>query len=137
MSAAIYREFTLSRPSVWAALVAFVRGNAKAQLDRGNPLRVIITAEEKKRNTEQNRFYWGAVVTPIADQSWVDGRQFSKDVWHEYFARLFGTCEDVTLPDGEVISRRKSTSDMTVGEFSDYIQQVQAYAATNLGVLFQ
>lgn len=137
MSAALYREFTLNAPSVWAAIVAFVKGNARAQVDRGRPLRVIITAEERKRNPEQNRFYFGAVIAQISEQSWVEGQQFSKDVWHEYFARLYGVCEDITLPDGEVVTRRKSTTDMTVSEFSDYTHRVQAHAATELGVEFR
>jgi hypothetical protein len=137
MSAALYREFRVIGPSVWQALVAFVRSNAKAQADKGQPLRIIVTAEERKRNSEQNRFYWGAVITPIMDQAWVNGRQFDKDIWHEYFARLYGVCEDVTLPDGEIVTRRKSTSDMTVAEFSEYLERVQAHAAGELGVCFQ
>lgn len=136
MAAALYREFTLRGPSVWQALVAFVRGNAKAQADKGQPLRIIVTAEDRKRGAEQNRFYWGAVIAAISEQAWVNGQRFSKDAWHEYFAREYGVCEDVVLPTGEVIVRRKSTSDMTVAEFSEYTHKVQAHAATELGVEF-
>lgn len=136
MSAAIYREFKLTGAGVWQALCAFVKANAQACNDSRKPLRVIITQDEKKRNTEQNRYYWGPVLTTIAEQAWVEGRQYSKDVWHEFFARRFGVCEDVILPDGEIVSRRKSTTDMGVGEFSAYTQAVQAYAATELGVEF-
>jgi hypothetical protein len=136
MTAALYREIILRGPTQWLAAVAFVRANAKSQNDLGKPLRLIITAEEKKRNEQQNRFYWGAVLRSISEQAWVAGHQFDKDTWHEYFARLYGVCEDVTLPDGEVITRRKSTTTMTVAEFSEYLDQVQAHAAGQLGVLF-
>ncbi len=133
---ALYREFRLHNANVWPSLVAFVKANAAVFADRGQPLRLIVTADEKKRNAVQNRFYFGVVLRDIAEQSWVDGKQFSKDVWHEHLARMFGVCEDMTLPDGEIIVRRKSTTDMTVGEFSEYLNQVQAYAAGTLGVEF-
>jgi hypothetical protein len=137
MSAALYREFTLRDANVWGAFLALVKANAPTFAKKGEPLRVIITSEEKKRNAEQNKFLWGVVYRDIAEQAWVNGQQFDKDTWHEYFARKFGVCEDVTLPDGEIIVRRKSTTQMTVGEFSEYLNQIQAYAAGTLGVEFQ
>lgn len=136
MSAVLYREFTLRNGGMWAAVVAFVKANAPSFAENGTPLRLIVTAEEKKRNEAQNKFYWGAVLKQIAEQGWVNGRQFDKDTWHEYFARMYGVCEDVTLPDGEIVSRRKSTTQMSVGEFSAYTASVQAYAANQLGVSF-
>ena len=132
---AIYREFPLRAPSAWTALVAFVKANAQACLDRGHTLRVIVTEDEKKRNSEQNRRYWGYILKTISDQAWVNGRQFDKDVWHEWFARKFGVCEDITLPNGEIIVRRKSTTDMTIGEFSEYMNLVESDAAHDLGVV--
>ncbi|PRH37750.1 recombination protein NinB [Burkholderia gladioli] len=137
MSAALYREFVIRNGSIWSNVVAFVRANAKVFADRGEPLRVIVTAEEKQRNAAQNRLYWGAILRSIAEQAWVDGRQFDKDAWHEYFARLYGVSDELTLPDGEIILRRKSTSQMSVGEFSTYLNQIQAYAANELGVEFE
>jgi hypothetical protein len=136
VSAVLYREFTLRNGGIWSAVVAFIKANAPGLAEKGTPLRLIVTAEERKRNAEQNRFYWGAVLKQIAEQAWVNGAQFDKDTWHEYFARQFGVCEDVTLPDGEIVSRRKSTTQMSVGEFSAYINSVQAYAANQLGVSF-
>jgi hypothetical protein len=134
---AIYREFPLRAPSAWTALVAFIKANAQACLDRGHTLRVIVTEDEKKRNSEQNRRYWGYILKTISDQAWVNGRQFDKDVWHEWFARKFGVCEDITLPNGEIIVRRKSTTDMTIGEFSEYMNLVESDAAHDFGVIFE
>lgn len=134
--AVLYREFQLRSPSTWANVLAFVKANAKACLDRGEPLRLIVTSDEKKRNAEQNRFYWGVALRDISEQAWIDGKQYDKDTWHEYFARMFGVSDEITLPDGEIITRRKSTTQMTVGEFSTYVNQVQAWAANHLGVEF-
>lgn len=133
----LYREFILRSPEVWSVLVAFVRANAKAMADAKTPLRVIVTASEAKRNSEQNKRYWGFVLKTIAASAWVDGKQFPADTWHEFFARKFGVCEDVTLPGGEVISRRRSTTDMTVSEFTAYVAEVEAHAMSHLGVTFE
>ncbi|WP_211234106.1 recombination protein NinB [Chitinilyticum litopenaei] len=131
------REFILNQPSVWQAFMAFIRQNAKAAIASGKPLMLIVTTADKKRNNEQNRRYWKAVLQPIAQQAWVAGRQYSAEVWHEHYARKFGVCEDMTLPNGEVVTRRKSTTEMTVAEFSEYMQRVEADAASELGVLFE
>lgn len=132
----LYREFVLRSPVAWQALAQLVAANAKAFIDRGRPLRVIVTEDEKKRTSEANRFYWGAVLTTIAEQAWVDGRQYSKDVWHEHFARLYLPHTEIVTPYGEIVSRRKSTTELTVSEFSDYLQRVQSDAASSLGVIF-
>lgn len=136
MAGILYREFLLTGQDPWKSCVSLVKANAKACNDRGRPLRVIVTEEEERRRLQQNRFYWGAVITRIAEQAWVEGQQFSKEAWHEYYGRMFGVCQDVTLPDGEVVTRRLSTSDMGVGEFTEYCEKVQAHAATTFGVEF-
>lgn len=134
MSTALYREFTLRNGGVWSALVAFVRANAPTFASNGEPLRVIVTAEERQRNAAQNRFYWGAVLKQVSESAWVDGKQYDKDTWHEFFSRRFGICEEVTLPDGEIVVRRQSTTRMSVGAFTEYLDAVQSYATSELGV---
>jgi hypothetical protein len=132
----LYREFVLRSPAAWQALAQLVAANAKAFIDRGRPLRVIVTEDEKRRTDSANRFYWGAVLTTIAEQAWVDGRQYGKDVWHEHFARLYLPHTEIVTPYGEIVSRRKSTTELTVSEFSEYLQRVQSDAASSLGVMF-
>lgn len=134
---AIYREFPLTGIGAWQRLVQFVKANAKACLEDNKPLRVIITQDEKKRNNEQNKRLWGYLYKTISEQAWVSGRQFSKDVWHEHFARMFGVCEEMTLPDGEIITRRKSTTDMNIAEFAEFMNQIESYAVSELGVCFE
>lgn len=133
---AIYREFILRGPSVWQALAAFVKANAKAACDASKPLRVIVTSSERKRNAEQNARLWKAVYEQIEQQAWVNGRQYDKDTWHEYLAGMFLPKDEIELPDGTKRLRRKSTTELTVSEFSEYMQSVEAYAANELGVMF-
>jgi hypothetical protein len=87
----------------------------------------------RKRTAPQNRRYWGkGVLAQIAEQATVGGRLFSSETWHEQFKRQFiGVVE---LPNGEVIG--KSSTNLTTAEFSDFCQQVEAFAATDLNVMF-
>lgn len=131
---ALYREFVMRTESNWNAFCAFMKANNAACLESGNPLRIIVTQSEAKRNAEQNRRYWGHVLRSIAESAWVNGRLYDADTWHEHYARKFGVCEDVPLPTGEVVVRRKSTTQMTVKEFAEYMTRVEVDAATELGV---
>lgn len=135
VSRTLYREFVLRGPSVWALLVAFVKANAEACIKRNKPLRVIVTEEDRKRSTEANARYW-KLLSIIAENAWVDGRKFDKEVWHEMFARMYLPLEEMVLPDGEIIQRRQTTTALKVGAFSEYMQQVEAYASMELGVEF-
>ena len=92
-----------------------------------------LTVSLRKRTKAQNRRYWGnGVLKQIADQATVNGRLYSAETWHEQFKRQFiGVVE---LPSGEVIG--KSSADLTTAEFCEFCDQVEAYAATHLGVTF-
>ena len=95
--------------------------------------RWVLTVSLRKRTKAQNRRYWGnGVLKQIADQATVNGRLYSAETWHEQFKRQFiGVVE---LPSGEVIG--KSSADLTTAEFCEFCDQVEAYAATHLGVTF-
>lgn len=95
--------------------------------------RLVLTCKPHKRTPAQNRRYWGrGVLAQIAEQATVGGRLFSADVWHEQFKRQFIGVEE--LPNGEVIG--KSSTGLTTAEFCEFCDQVEAYAATELGVVF-
>lgn len=137
MARDLYREITIRGPEQLQAATQFIARNARGCIDRGTPIRLIITTEEQKRHAGQNAHYWGAILRDISEQAWVGGRQYSADTWHEYFAQQYAAHDDVTLPDGQVVSRRKSTTKMGVSEFADYMQRVEAYGATELGVKYR
>jgi hypothetical protein len=106
-----------------------LKSNWKAMADAGKPLAVQITEHKAKRNSEQNRLYW-SLLSEIAATAWVDGKQFSKEAWHGHFAGEFIGWEDT--PGGHRIPI--STTTLSVGEFADYISQVQLYAVAELGI---
>ena len=95
--------------------------------------RWVLTIQRRKRTPKQNRRYWGGgVLAQIAAQAAVGGRLFSAETWHEQFKRQFiGVVE---LPSGEVVG--ESSAKLTTAEFTLFCDQVEAYAATELGVTF-
>jgi hypothetical protein len=89
---------------------------------------------EEKRRAVANALYW-ARLEELAEQLPVDGRYFTADAWHEQIARWWLPKVEVALPSGKLFMRRKSTSELTTQEFSEYLEKFAAWAA-NKEVLF-
>ena len=103
----------------------------KATLTAGKRLQ--LTVKPEKRSQAQNRRYWGqGVLAQVAAQAVVGGKLYSAEVWHEQFKRMFIGFDE--LPNGQIIG--KSSTGLTTAEFCDFCTQVEAYAATELGVRF-
>ncbi len=120
-----------NRAQAWAAIKAQVYPFLARWLQDGK--RLVLTIKLRKRTAPQNRRYWGqGVLAQIAAQATVGGKLFAAETWHEQFKRQFiGVIE---LPNGGV--QGKSSTDLTTAEFSEFCTQVEAYAATELGVMF-
>lgn len=125
-------EITLhNRQQAWAAIKALVFPFLAAAFQAGG--RWVLTIKRMTRTKAQNRRYWGnGVLAQIAEQAVVNGRQYDAEVWHEQFKRQFIGVEE--LPDGSV--RGKSSAKLTTAQFSEFCAQVEAYAASELGVTF-
>ena len=120
-----------NRQQAWAVIKTVVFDFLRCALERGGVW--ILTITRKKRTQKQSRRYWGnGVLAQIAQQAAVNGRLFSAEVWHEQFKRMFIGYEE--LPNGQIIG--KSSTKLTTLEFSEFCDQVEAYAATELGVTF-
>lgn len=120
-----------NRAQAWAAIKAQVFPFLATVLQGGG--RWVLSITRRKRTPAQNRRYWGqGVLAQVAAQAVVNGKLFSTEVWHEQFKRQFiGVIE---LPSGEVVG--KSSTELTTAEFSAFCDQVEAFAATELGVTF-
>lgn len=120
-----------NKQQAWAAIKAQAFPFLAQVLQGGG--RWVLSITRRKRTAAQNRRYWGGgVLAQIAAQATVGGKLFSAEVWHEQFKRQFiGVIE---LPNGEVIG--KSSTDLDTAQFSAFCDQVEAYAATELGVTF-
>lgn len=124
-------EITLHNPQQAQAAWDGIWPKTKSYLMAGHRLQMVI--KKTKRSKPQNRRYWGrGVLAQIAEQAAVNGKLFTAETWHEQFKRQFiGVIE---LPNGQVIG--KSSVDLDTGEFSKFCQEVEAYAVTDLGVMF-
>lgn len=88
---------------------------------------LVLREHRKARSTEQNRRYW-ALLNEIAAQP-VQGQKFIADAWHEYFKGRFIGKEEINLPNGQTFNRPISTKTLDVIQFSDYMTQIEAWAA--------
>lgn len=120
-----------SRQQAWVAIKAQLFPFLKQVLQGSGCW--VLTVTRRKRTKAQNKRYWGqGVLTQVAAQAVVNGKQYDAETWHEMFKRLFvGVVE---LPNGEVVG--KSSADLTTAEFSEFCTRVEAYAASELGVTF-
>ena len=126
------------RESVRANFLPFVG----KLLEAGKRVAITACEEEDARSLHQLRFYWGPCLKDISEQASIGGQKYSKDAWHELFKREH-------LP--RVVSKAKvagkkrtvvsvsigSTKGLSVRRMSKFLDQVQAFAATDLGVSFE
>lgn len=127
------RTFVLTGDVAAQSLWAFLRSNWKAMAEQGKALAVVVQPHKAKRTVEQNAKLH-AVLNDIAEQAWVNGRQFSMAAWKEHYREKFVGIERLTLPSGKVREISRSTTELDVGEMADLITRIQADAAMNFGV---
>lgn len=110
----------------WILHNEFIRANAARTITAlalgDKPLEVIVRLHVKDRSGSQNRLYW-KWVTEIANAA-----GWHKDAVHEDLAKRFLPEIEQAGPDG-VRKVRTSTASLNVREFSDYLRNVEAFAA--------
>lgn len=121
-----------NRQQAWSVIQTQLYPFLKQWLQDGK--RLTLTVGLRKRTLPQNKRYWGnGILNQISKQAIVNGRLFSAETWHEQFKRMFiGVIE---LPNGDVIG--KSSTDLDTQEFSEFSDKVEAYAVTELNVIFE
>jgi hypothetical protein len=97
-------------------------------------LELIVRKRVYKRSTEQNKLYWSR-LNEISEGLPVQGVNHSAEAWHHWFRQKFIGSEDLTLPNGKVFSQPISTTTLDVGAFSEYLTQIESWAAGH-GLLF-
>lgn len=126
-----------------AAHLAARDGYMQAQLLIADGKRVKVTFEEAEddRSVQQNRFYWGPCLKEISEQAFMNGSKWSPDAWHEAFKRVFLGYEVIKVKvagrtRATAYRRLRSTTELSVRAMSNYLDEIQAHAATELGVRF-
>lgn len=124
-----------------------IRGNWKAMHAAGHPLAVSLYEYKSTRSIEQQSLMW-VRLGEIAEQAWVNGRQFAAETWHEHCKREFlpdetgptkrarkGYKKWELLPNGER-ALVGSTTKLTTFGMSEYMTALESWAAQELGVRF-
>lgn len=94
----------------------------------GEPFEIVLRSLKAKRSGDQNRRLW-KLYREMASVVWVNGRQYSDEVWHEHCKRTFIGMEEITLPDGSIEKRGISTTTLTVNEMGHYMTQIEQWCA--------
>lgn len=137
------RRVLLREPEQVERAIAALRN---APLDPLRPLECLVREEVKTRKPDQNSLMWAGPLRDIAEQVWVSGRQYSDEVWHEYFKKQYlpeefdpelcreGYTKWGETPDGER-ALVGSTKQLTIKGMAQYITEIHAYGG-NAGVEF-
>ncbi len=113
----------------------------KSQTMAGHQFYLQLIRREDDRTLAQNRFYWGVVLKDIGQQASISGVSYEPEAWHELFKRKFlgYKIKKIKIAGSKrtrVLRSLKSTTDLKVRAMSSYLDKVQAFAATELGVQF-
>jgi hypothetical protein len=85
----------------------------------GDKVSVSLTNKKPKRTEQQNRYYWGAYLPMIANETGND-----IDDLHNLFKGLFLSKAIIQVL-GHNVRKLKSTTSLTTGQFKDYIMRIE------------
>lgn len=114
---------------------------SKAHLTAGRCLRLILTDAEDAKSAKQRRYYHGVILTEIAQKATINGQKFPMVVWKEHFRKTYlpdkrKVCTNPLTGKKSKRSVRQSTEGLSVKKYAKLIEQVTAFAVTELGVEF-
>ena len=113
----------------------------KSMWAAGHRLVVEVRLHEDVKTEKQRRYYHGVVLKTIAQQAKPNGETYPLAVWKEHFRAEYLGHKVITTKNpitGKKVRRRKrvSTEELGVKGYSQLIDRVSAFAATELGVEF-
>lgn len=137
------RPFFLKDEGVRQTLLKVI---ANLPIDEVKPLHIVIEEYKKKRGLDSNALMWAGPLKDISEQAWLDGRQYSAEIWAHYFKEqllpeeydhelcLNGYEKWAFDPAGNRVLIG-STTQLTVKGMAQHIEAIHAFGAS-LGVLF-
>jgi len=82
----------------------------------------------KTRSTPANARYW-LLLHMIAEKLHPQGKSYSANTWHTWAKSRFLGCDEVTMPNGKTLQIPRSSADLDVSEFQDFMQKVEVFAS--------
>lgn len=117
-------------------LMTTIYNNLGAWLEANAELEVCIRPYNSKRSIEQNRRLW-KIYGELADKAWVNGRRYSAETWHEYCKGVLLGFDIKAMPDGTEVKMPISTTTLNTAEMMEYQNQLQSWAATEFGIIWE
>lgn len=135
---ALSRTFVIRGEEQARALHNFLKQNASAMAEQGQPLEVRVSVWKPRASDAQRSLIW-VINQQIADQAWVAGRRFEAETWHEHAKRELlpektnkGVDKWRVLANGDRVLHM-STESLDREEKTVYIDKLLAFAGS-LGV---
>lgn len=80
------RRMLLRGPEQVERAIALLR---TVPLDDAKPLELLVREEVKARKLDQQALMWLGPLADLAEQAWLQGRQYAVEVWHEFCKKEF------------------------------------------------
>ena len=137
------RKFHMRTEQARESAIALIRN---LPVDDLRPIMITVEEFKKARTLDQNALMWSGPLKDISEQAWLDGRQFSAEIWAHYLKeQLLPEEYDEQLcmpgyvkwnfdPAGARVLVG-STTKLSVKGFAQYLEQVFAFGAS-LGVIY-
>lgn len=122
------KTFYIANDEVKSNCARFIQSLATDQ-----DLTVTIQKKRQSRSLKQNKLLhkWLSV---IRDERHLAGYDLhSVDIWKEYFCQRFLEPETNEI-EGLIITKRKSTTKLTVAEMAEFLTNIEAYANTEMAI---
>jgi hypothetical protein len=100
-------------------------------------IRVALTRYSPRRSDRQLAYYWPCVVVPLAEwQRDENGEKYDEQAAHELLKHEFLLEQRVNKETGERLGARvRSTRELTVAEFFQYVEDCRNHIAKYCGIL--
>jgi hypothetical protein len=136
-----YLAQTLINPQQGHAVIDGAWRLAKAHLTAGRRLLLTLVDAEDAKSAKQRAYYHGVILTEIAQKATINGQKFPMAVWKEHFRKTYlpdkrKVCTNPLTGKKSKRSVRQSTEGLSVKKYAQLIEQVTAFAVTELGVEF-
>lgn len=99
------------------------------------PWQVDVSFYKNTRTLRQNNTYWLWIQTIIDFLADSTGEQKTKREIDAWLLDMFAPMESFEIPNGKVIARQKSTSEMNTKEMAEYLDKIDVYFASNFDLL--
>lgn len=88
--------------------------------------------EARLRSISENKYYWGVVLDILSEEL-----GYTKTEMHEILKHLFlfnVVCLNKKNGEKQFVNTVKSSSELSVAEFEEYLGQIRTYASVELGI---